>query len=74
MTQRTSLLPSGGGLAGFVAGTIFAIIPGVMVVGISAMAGGWAPFIAMIVVIAASVSLGLIVRKLVNRFVHGTRS
>lgn len=38
------------------------------------MAGGWAPFIAMIVVIAASVSLGLIVRKLVNRFVHGTRS
>lgn len=72
-------LPSGGVLAGFVAGTIFAIVPGVLVVGFAAVIAGHSerPLAATLLmglsialVLSLSVAFGLLVRKLVNRFVH----
>ena len=66
-------LPSGGGLAGFLAGTTFAIFPGTLLFSWSAMAGGLAPLLAALAFLSISLAVGFSVKKVVNRVVHGER-
>ena len=76
VSRMRSRLPGGGGLAGFVAGTIFAIVPGMLVLGFAAVIAGHSDVLmglSIALVLSLSVAFGLLVRKLVNRFVHRQR-